>query len=197
MAITVDLGYVVGRTGDTGPSGSQGPTGIQGPTGDTGPTGPTGPVGPVGPTGPVGPVNVITELTDENMYSSDAISAYSCFMLSQRVAAAVLVQGFSTYFEYLEGTTTRSIPAGDSELIEFTTQISQTDGTYQDERIKYSVVCRCEYVPSSSEPDQYLVYPIACSFASRAGFTARIEVHNIGNITIPSGSLVSGYLIHL
>ena len=36
---TIDLGRVIGPTGDTGPTGPTGPTGD---TGDTGPTGATG-----------------------------------------------------------------------------------------------------------------------------------------------------------
>lgn len=53
---TIDLGRVIGPTGDTGP------TGATGPTGDTGATGPTGDTGPSGATGII--VSTTTPPTD-------------------------------------------------------------------------------------------------------------------------------------
>ena len=54
MTQTINLGRVVGRTGDTGPQGEKGDTGPQGPQGIPGAQGPQGQRGAIGPQGPQG-----------------------------------------------------------------------------------------------------------------------------------------------
>lgn len=86
MAKIINLGRVVGRTGDRGPQGEKGDTGPKGPQGVQGPqgpmgqrglTGPQGPQGVPGQKGPQGPAGPSTALSDSLTSDSRTTAATS------------------------------------------------------------------------------------------------------------------------
>lgn len=87
MTQIINLGRVVGRTGDRGPQGEKGdtgpqgpqgvpgPQGIQGQRGAVGPQGPQGLKGDTGPQGPQGPTITLSESLNSNSSETAATSS--------------------------------------------------------------------------------------------------------------------------